>query len=67
MTDKEKMLWMFERVHGEITGACYVEVHEGEDDPEVLTLHLMKHGKSCWTKTKAELVFDFITLHLDIL
>jgi len=69
MTDEEKMLWMFNEVHGKITGACYVEVgpaFEDDDafDPE-LYVHLMKDGNICWSKSKAELVFDYITKPLD--
>jgi len=63
VTEEGKMLWMFKEIHGEITGACYVEVHEDENTQE-LTVHLMKHGNSCWFSNKTDLLFDFITKNI---
>jgi hypothetical protein len=64
MTDSEKMEWMFIETYGEMTGSCYVEV-EDNDEYEAERVHCMKDGLSCWSKNKAELVFDYLTRHLD--
>jgi len=64
MNDEEKMKWMFEKVQGEMTGACYAEVTYNEDE-EPDGVACMKHGNVCWSKNKTELVFDYLTRHLD--
>ena len=63
MTEEEKLLWMFEQVHGEMTGACYAEVNYSYVDGPV-SVSCMKDGQVCWTTNKADLVFDFLTKHL---
>jgi hypothetical protein len=55
MNDEEKLLWMFEQVHGKMSLSCYAEV-----DAEEGTVSCMKDGNVCWTVTKADLVFDYI-------
>lgn len=64
MNDEDKLLWMFKEVHGEITGACYIEV-ECDDMGDPIAVHCMKDGNLCWTKTKLDLVFEYLTKHLD--
>ena len=64
MTDEEKLLWLFEKVHGEMTGACYTEVGFDEEDNPVV-IRCMKHSNICWEVTKVDLIFDYLTRHLD--
>lgn len=54
-----KLLKLFKLVHGEVTGSCYLEVDEEETEVRV-----MKDGNLCWTATKVDLVFDYITKDL---
>ncbi len=62
MTDEEKLLWMFKEVHGD-TGRCYPEVKEDyKGDPH--KVNLMKDGEVCWSVSKADLMFDYLTKHL---
>jgi hypothetical protein len=63
MSDHEKLLWMFEQVHGAMTGSCYTEVNE-DDDGVPVSVSCMKDGCECWTATKLDLVFDFLTKDL---
>jgi len=59
MTDLEKMVWLYESVNGVLdtrTG-CSFEVDDS-------VLYLMKDGNECWSLTKTELVFDYITRDL---
>lgn len=66
MTDEEKMLWMFKKVHGEDTGSCQAEIFIDEDYPhDLLGVNLMKDECICWTKLKVDIVFDYLTMHLD--
>lgn len=64
MNDAEKLMWMFGQVHGEITGSCYTEIEEDEDGRPI-AVHVMKNGNRCWSATKTDLVFDYLTKHLD--
>ena len=63
MQDKEKILWMFTQVHGEITGKCYIQIEE--DDGNVIGISVMKDNNLCWTRTKVDLIFEYLTKHLD--
>lgn len=59
MTDEEKLIKMFEKVHGDQSeSVCYVKVAEECGEAVV---HLMKHGNICWSVTKSDLLFDYIT------
>lgn len=62
MNDHEKLLWMFEQVHGVMTGSCYALVNEEHGEP--VSVSCMKDGMACWTATKLDLVFDFLTKDL---
>ena len=64
MNPEEKLLWMFEQVHGKITGRCYVELVY-DDEENATAVNVMKYGNLCWGTTKADLVFDYLTRHLD--
>jgi hypothetical protein len=63
MNDDEKLMWMFEEVHGKITGSCYTEINYN-DDQEPIGVSVMKDGNLCWSRTKSDLVFEFLTRHL---
>ena len=64
MNSKEKLLWMFKQVHGEVSKSCYLEVEE-DDELEPIAVNLMKDGNVAWTATKLDLVFDYMTKFLD--
>lgn len=57
MTDEEKILKMFVRVHGEPTGACSTQVTYDEDH-NVDGVSLMKHGYEAWHAHRDLLVFQ---------
>ena len=65
MNDEEKLMWMFTQVHGEITGRCYTEIVLDEYGRTPVAVAVMKDGNLCWSATKCDLVFDFLTRHLD--
>lgn len=69
MNEEEKLLWMFEQVHGkeEFGKAFSPEIYYDSDDylEDPAGVHLMKHGNVCWSKSKLDLVFDYLTRHLD--
>ena len=66
MTEEAKLMWMFEQVHGKITGRCYTEIRYEEDDLcKPIQVDVMKYGNLCWSATKVDLVFDYLTKHLD--
>lgn len=64
MSDEEKLLWMFKQVHGEITGSCYLEIEEDDECNPVAVL-VRKDGNLCWKATKVDLMFGYLTRHLD--
>lgn len=64
MDDEEKMLWMFTKLYGELTGACYAEV-ELDDQGDATAVNCMKNGMLCWRKSKVDIVFDYLTVQLD--
>ena len=62
MTEEQKMIWMFEQANGVLdtrTGCSFVT-----DNYPPTELILMKDGNECWSKSKAELVFDYLTREL---
>lgn len=65
MSDDEKLLWMFEQVHGfkGTSGQCYTEL-EYDDYLNAIAVNVMKDNNLCWTATKLDLVFDYLTKHL---
>ena len=61
MTDEEKLLAMFDKIHGiPTTGSCYVEVAYDEYH-NATGVHLMKNGDIAWTAPKLDLLFDYTT------
>ena len=63
MNDEEKMKWMFTEVYGELSGSCSLVIGENEDGKQVA--QCVKDDNVCWEMTKEELLFDYITKHLD--
>ena len=61
MDDNEKMLWMYEQVYGpqDPSSTCKAVVHEDEDG--YLEIHMMKDGHVCWSMSKADLIFEYLT------
>jgi hypothetical protein len=59
MTDEEKLEKMFTEVHGEMTGSCSIEVSYNDYEPD--GIHVMKDGNVCWSKSKIDILFDYIT------
>ena len=57
MNNEQKMIKMYNFVHGQIDGrtGCYLE----EDPEDENKLNLMKNGTVQWSTTKDELAFDF--------
>lgn len=58
MTDEQKMIKMCEIVHGQLHGQCYFQYESFNDDS---ILHIMKDGNVCWSVTKTDLLFEYIT------
>lgn len=59
MSDEEKLMALFTKIHGEITGSCYTEIIYDEDH-KVFAVDVMKDGNLCWRATKVDLLFDII-------
>jgi hypothetical protein len=58
--DPDKLMWLFKQVHGEITGRCSAKVVY-DDEMNAIGVSVMKDGNTCWTATKEDLMFDYIT------
>ena len=57
----EKMAKMFNAVHGDISSTCdLVPYHDCNFD--IQGFNVMKDGQLCWSVTKVELLFDYVTL-----
>lgn len=72
MTDEEKMIHMYNIVHGEVTGSsCHIQVIDHYSHPEEIgyeegsRIALIKDGTVCWTISKTDLLFDYMTRDLD--
>lgn len=66
MSDENKLMWLFEQVHGKITGSCYTELVYDEDNDKLIAVDVMKDGNLCWSASKLDLVFDYLTRHLEV-
>lgn len=68
MDTGEKMVWMYEKTHGPVsrTNSCQIEVVIDHDDymNEVVTLHHVKDGMTFAVQSKADLLFDYLTLNI---
>ena len=56
MTTEEKMIHIYNQVHGPISASCYWEY-----DEETNELICMKDGHECWRTSREEILFDYIT------
>ncbi len=57
MSDEEKIIRMYEVVEGKLKGgSCHLEYNEDEK-----MLHCMKDGNSCWSISKADVLFNYVT------
>lgn len=56
MTTEEKMIHMYNQVHGPISASC-----SWEYDEETKELICMKDGHECWRTSREEILFDYIT------
>ena len=62
MSDEEKLLWMFEQVHGILSKNCKIEIEFEYHKPS--GINVLKDGQLCWSVTKTDLMFDYLTKHL---
>jgi len=64
MSDEEKLLHMFKMKHGEMTGSCSAEViMDGDHNPTIVAC--IKDRKVCWSETREELVFYYVTRDIE--
>lgn len=59
MTTEDKVLAMFNAVHGEL-GNCTAALSYDDND-EVLGVDVTKAGQLCWHESKVDILFNFIT------
>lgn len=52
------LLAMFTYVHGELSGSCRLE--EITEDFDVVGLRVMKDGNECWSKSKLDILYEYI-------
>ncbi len=64
---EEKLLYMFGAVHGELSCAVRVYYNDDVDDNEeghcgdASGVAVVKGGCVCWSKTKEDILFDYVT------
>ena len=58
--DEERIMILFEAVHGVISGSCYTELSY-DDMGDLVGVDVMKDGNFCWHSSKTDLLFDYIT------
>ena len=64
MSEEEKMLYMFELVHGKMTKSCSAAIiKDGDDKP--MGVACVKDGDVCWSRSREDLVFEYATRSLD--
>jgi len=63
MDDNEKMLWMYEQIYGpqDPSNIYKAVIHKDKNN---LKIHIMKHGHVCWSMSKADLIFEYLTKDL---
>ena len=66
LSDKEKLLKLFELKHGKMTGSCSAQVcyNPDDNDDNNLVVVCMKDGKICWYETREDLLFYYCTQNL---
>lgn len=63
MITEQKLLWMFEQVHGELTNQFKLKL-DYDDSMNPIAVEIWKNGNRCQTATKLDLIFDYLTKHL---
>lgn len=67
MSNEEKLLYLFKLIHGEMTGSCSAKVLYDDEyssvDPKP-RVACMKDGNECWSASREELIFDYVTRDL---
>lgn len=63
MNDDEKLLWLFTQVHGNMSSNITLDIPMRESGEEP-TVYVMKGSSICWTASRSELTFQYITKHL---
>lgn len=58
---EEKMLCMFKKIHGDMGERFSLEIVEN-DDYEPCAVKVMKGSQECWSVSKEDLLFDYVTL-----
>jgi hypothetical protein len=58
---EEELLWLFNQVHGEMTGSCHAEVIFNDNDSSIVQhVALVKDGDVCWTASKEDLLVSYL-------
>lgn len=63
MTTEEKMMRMFDALHGDL-GQCTARIIEDEYCKPI-GVEVLKDGNSCWWISKEDIIFDYITRKWD--
>lgn len=56
LSEEDRMIKLYELLHGKLSSNCYWDY-----DIESHILTCMKDGNECWSVTREELTFDYIT------
>lgn len=60
MQTEDKLITMYEAVHGKVTGSCTLELtYNNEGEPDGVAVY--KNGCVCWELSKLDLLFDYMT------
>ena len=63
MNDDDKLLWMFNQVHGYLSLSCHAEI-DFDEEGNALGVNVIKDGSVCWRVSKVDLLFGYITKDL---
>jgi len=64
MTDAEKLVAMYEKVHGQVSRSCHLEAYLDDDNYIVQGLHCLKDGAIAWSVSKTDVLFDYVTRNI---
>jgi hypothetical protein len=59
MTTEEKLILMFNEVEGPMSGSCSTEIEW--EHGEAVAVNVIKDGYVAWSRTKQDLLFDYMT------
>ena len=57
----DRLMELFIKVHGNISGSCYLEF-EVDDEDTAVGVNVMKDGNLCFSVTREDLMFDVMTM-----